>query len=101
MSLDHHFVRRVEHSTIQSRYPRTIGRNARLGSHGNGGVDDVVILHTDTGKTGWGLAAGLIPEDVVGRSVGELIDPATGKPTNADAMKLWSVDYEPGWEVKG
>lgn len=29
------------------------------------------------------------------------IDPATGKPTNADAMKLWSVDYEPGWEVKG
>ena len=78
MSLDHHFVRRVEHSTIQSRYPRTIGRNARLGSHGNGGVDDVVILHTDTGKTGWGLAAGPVPEDVVGRSVGELIDPATG-----------------------
>ncbi len=78
MTLDHHFVRRVEHSTIQSRYPRTIGRNARLGSHGNGGVDDIVILHTDTGKTGWGLAAGPTTEDVVGRSVSELIDPATG-----------------------
>ncbi|GAA1524827.1 mandelate racemase/muconate lactonizing enzyme family protein [Kribbella lupini] len=78
MTLDRHFVHRVEHSTIQSRYPRTVGRNARLGSHGNGGVDDVVILHTDTGKTGWGLAAGPVPEEVVGRSVGELIDPATG-----------------------
>jgi D-galactarolactone cycloisomerase len=78
MTLDHHFVHRVEHSTIQSRYPRTVGRNARLGSHGNGGVDDVVILHTDSGKTGWGLAAGPVPEDVVGRSVAELIDPATG-----------------------
>jgi len=29
------------------------------------------------------------------------IDPATGKPNSADGMKLWSVDYEPGWEVKG
>jgi hypothetical protein len=28
------------------------------------------------------------------------VDPATGKPTNAEAMKLWSVAYEPGWEVK-
>ncbi|GAB3839422.1 mandelate racemase/muconate lactonizing enzyme family protein [Kribbella italica] len=78
MTLDSHFISRVERSTIRSRYPRTIGRNARLGSHGDGGVDDVVILHTDTGKSGWGLAAGPVPDDVVGRSVGELIDPATG-----------------------
>ena len=28
------------------------------------------------------------------------IDRATGKPTGAEAMKLWSVAYEPGWEVK-
>lgn len=28
------------------------------------------------------------------------VDPATGKPTSADAMKLWSVAYEPGWEVR-
>lgn len=78
MTLDHHLVRRVEQSTIQSRYPRTIGRNARLGSHGDGGVDDIVILHTDTGKSGWGLRSGAVPDDVVGRSVAELIDPATG-----------------------
>jgi predicted dehydrogenase len=28
------------------------------------------------------------------------VDTATGKPSGAEAMKLWSVDYEPGWEVK-
>ncbi|MEV6285660.1 enolase C-terminal domain-like protein [Kribbella sp. NPDC051770] len=77
MSLDHHFVSSVEVSTIRSRYPRTIGRNARLGSHGDGPVDDVVVLRTDTGKTGWGLQAGPV-RDVTGKSVGELIDPASG-----------------------
>lgn len=28
------------------------------------------------------------------------VDPATGKPNEAAAQKLWSVDYEPGWEVR-
>lgn len=28
------------------------------------------------------------------------VDPTTGKPASAEAMKLWSVAYEPGWEVK-
>lgn len=27
------------------------------------------------------------------------VDPAIGKPGSPEAMKLWSVDYEPGWEV--
>lgn len=79
MSLDRHFVRSVEFSTIRTRYPRTIGRNARLGSHGDGGLADIVIVRTDTGRTGWGLAAGPVPaERVLGRSVAELIDPGAG-----------------------
>ncbi|PSJ39048.1 Gfo/Idh/MocA family protein [Allosphingosinicella deserti] len=28
------------------------------------------------------------------------LDEATGRPSSPEAMKLWSVDYEPGWEVK-
>jgi predicted dehydrogenase len=28
------------------------------------------------------------------------LDTATGRPSSPEAMKLWSVDYEPGWEVK-
>lgn len=79
MTLDRHFIRSVERSSIRTRYPRTVGRNARLGSHGNGGDADIAILHTDTGKAGWGLVAGPIDaEQVVGRSVAELIDPASG-----------------------
>lgn len=29
------------------------------------------------------------------------LDPKTGKPREAAAQKLWSVAYEPGWEVRG
>jgi len=79
MSLDRHVVRSVERSAVRTRYPRTVGRNARLGSHGDGGLDDVVILRTDTGKVGWGLTAGPVDADeVIGQSVAELIDPAAG-----------------------
>lgn len=28
------------------------------------------------------------------------VDPTTGKPSSAEAMKLWAVDYEPGWEIR-
>jgi predicted dehydrogenase len=28
------------------------------------------------------------------------VDPTSGKPSSAEAMKLWTVDYEPGWEVR-
>lgn len=27
------------------------------------------------------------------------LDPATGRPSSVEAMKLWSVDYQPGWEL--
>ena len=54
MSLDRHFVRSVELSTIRTRYPRSVGRNARLGSHGSGGVSEIVIIRTNTGKVGFG-----------------------------------------------
>ena len=26
-------------------------------------------------------------------------DPATGQPQDAEAMKLWSREYEPGWDL--
>jgi len=28
------------------------------------------------------------------------VDPATGRPASEAAMKLWSVDYQPGWEIR-
>jgi predicted dehydrogenase len=28
------------------------------------------------------------------------LDESTGRPSSPEGMKLWSVDYEPGWEIK-
>jgi D-galactarolactone cycloisomerase len=73
-------ITHLERTTIQAHYPRTIGRNARLGSHGTGPESKIVILHTDSGVSGWGMVAGAVPaaEQVVGRRVVELFDPAVG-----------------------
>jgi D-galactarolactone cycloisomerase len=73
-------ITRVDHAQVTTVYPRTVGRNAKLGSHGAGFASPIVVLHTDDGETGWGLAPGpRTPDDlVVGRAVEELIDPAVG-----------------------
>jgi len=80
MSLFDHTIESIEIIEISTRYPRTIGRNARLGSHGNGPRSDAVIVRTNTGRVGWGLVAGPAPDPqtVVGHSVGELIDVGVG-----------------------
>ncbi len=72
----------VEEVDLPTRYPRTVGRNARLGSHGGGGTSTVAILRTDTVHVGWGLVerrgVGDWAETIIGRSLSELIDPDTG-----------------------
>ena len=45
----------IEVVDLPTRYPRTVGRNARLGSHGSGGTSTVAILNTDSKHVGWGL----------------------------------------------
>jgi L-alanine-DL-glutamate epimerase-like enolase superfamily enzyme len=80
MSLANHTITSVEPITIMTQYPRIIGRNARLGSHGGGPSSEAVILRTDTGRAGWGLIAGPAgdPATVIGRTVDELIDVRVG-----------------------
>jgi D-galactarolactone cycloisomerase len=73
---------------VRSRYPRTVGKNARLGSHGDGPNSQVRVLVTESGASGWGISwtkpegsagtPGPDTSDIVGRPVGDLIDPATG-----------------------
>jgi D-galactarolactone cycloisomerase len=67
---------------LPTRYPRTVGRNARLGSHGSGGTSTVAILRTDTTHTGWGLlehrGAGDWLKVIIGRPLSELIDQDSG-----------------------
>lgn len=55
MSLHDHRLSRIVLSRIESRYPRTISSNARLGSHGSGTENHIVTIATDSGASGWGL----------------------------------------------
>lgn len=80
-------ITRVDLTSLRTRYPRTVGRNARLGSHGDGGESTVVVLSTDTGVRGWGLTERR-PDDhesIVGTSLSDLFDPATGMRDPANA----------------
>ena len=73
-------INRIDLVRLATHYPRTVGRNARLGSHGSGGESTVAVINTDTGARGWGLVEGP-PDDhgsVVGHSLSELFDPGTG-----------------------
>jgi len=80
MNVRGHRIAAVEGTRLRSRYPRTIGRNARLGAHGDGPEVLAVTVRTDTGVSGWGLYEGSEPdlEAVVGRALEEVFDPAVG-----------------------
>jgi len=69
-------VSSVEFIELAVHYPRTVGRNARLGSHGHGGSCRAAVIGTSTGQTGWGLVEGEPSgaEAMVGRALSELID---------------------------
>lgn len=74
-------IARVETSEVRTRYPRTIGRNARLGSHGSGFVTPAVQIALDDGTVGWGITEGGLPDGLgafVGRPLGELFDAEVG-----------------------
>ncbi|UFU03093.1 mandelate racemase [Ruania suaedae] len=70
----------VEIIDIEVRYPRTIGRNARLGSHGSGFGARAVRLTADAGGSGWGVVEGSARdlEQWAGHRLDELFDPAIG-----------------------
>lgn len=87
--VDDHRITRLEASAVRTRYPRTVGRNARLGSHGSGFETTAVTVHTDAGATGWGVVEGSLDgtDAVIGRPLGDVFDPATGV-TDAAALPL-------------
>ena len=57
-SLSEHRIQKIETRTLQDRYPRLVGRNARRGHHGTGGQYQIRILTTDKGARGWGMSHG-------------------------------------------
>lgn len=75
-------LERIEPFEVRSRYPRRIGRNARLLDHGTGPTETAVVLRTDSGATGWGLLTSEPSESpgqrLIGRRIGDLFDPQIG-----------------------
>jgi len=73
-------VASVRTARLRTRYPRHVGRNARIGHHGDGGETSIAIIEATDGSIGWGVYEGEPgdPAAVVGREVGALIDPAVG-----------------------
>ena len=86
--LSEYRIQKIEARTLQDRYPRLVGRNARLGHHGTGGQYQIRILTTDKGVRGWGMSHG--PDEQVqkfaGAKVSDLFDVAEG--TSEDALLL-------------
>lgn len=76
-----HRIATISVTQLASTYPRTVGRNARLGSHGNGPTANIAILTTDQGATGWGVVRQSSADefqDLVGAQVSDLFDETTG-----------------------
>lgn len=80
MALSGHRLASVEAVELVTRYPRTVGRNARLGSHGSGPRQTALIVRTDKGAVGWGLASGRIEglDSLVGKPIDGLFDLEVG-----------------------
>lgn len=79
-----HRITDIKFSTVKLKYPRQVGKNARLDIHGWGPESGIHILYTDKGASGWGLNRGsqkTLAESfnlIKGRNISELIIPESG-----------------------
>ena len=78
--LDDQVIAAVVSEQFQNRYPRLIGRNARLPHHGRGPLSTFLTIETAAGVQGWGPAGGSTDglDRFVGRRVGDLFAPEVG-----------------------
>src|SRR5262245_5853133 len=77
-TLHDHRLTSIKLFRVTSHYPRTIGRNSIIGSHGSGSEDLAVWVETNAGATGWGLLAlsGSYIERLLGTGFGEFFQGA-------------------------
>ncbi|GAB3918695.1 D-galactarolactone cycloisomerase [Microlunatus endophyticus] len=85
----HTRISSVELNDVITRYPRSIGRNAVLGTHGTGPTAPAVTISTIDGATGWGLLGGRCddPGSLIGKRVDEIFDLGVGV---LDPATLWA-----------
>lgn len=79
--LAEHFIDDIEIRDLKFNWPRPVGKNARIGVHGQYKECRVAILRTDQGAFGWGLTGRNAEQQIpsaIGKTVDQLIDPASG-----------------------
>lgn len=78
--LKEHRIVEVRKGQVRNLWSRLIGKNGKIGEHGFGYSNDIVIIKTDTGFTGWGVG----PADrtlqlfLEGSRVSDVFSPETG-----------------------
>lgn len=58
MSLADHKIVEVKAGQVRGLWPRLVGKNGKIPEHGYGYSNNIVMLKTDTGFTGWGYGMG-------------------------------------------
>ncbi len=88
--LTKHTIDRVEFGTVNFHWPRHVGRNSRIGIHGQYKKENYVKLFTDQGAIGWGIdrytesEKEVLTQSIVGKTVDQLIIPSAGLVTGVD-----------------
>ncbi len=111
--LGKHKIAAIETRKVAQPWPRLVGKNARLDVHGRGPRPEIAILKTDQGASGWGMirgdaqAARKLEAALVGKSVAEAFDPATGTRPAFKALDIPLHDLagvilgQPVWKLIG
>ncbi len=76
--LSYHRIQEIKYSTVQMKYPRLVGKNARLDLHGYGPNVEICCITTDKGAMGWASLRGSrrdaeqIAKELLGKKVSEI-----------------------------
>lgn len=90
--LSKHIIDRVEFGKVPYSWPRLVGKNGRIGVHGQHKEATFVRLFTQQGVVGWGhqrrgkLDLDTLEQSILGKAVADLIDPSTGMLEGVDQM---------------
>ena len=86
---------RIEKVVLKFKRPRVVGRNARIGIHGDTVTDPVVRIHTNSGAigVGWARLDREEAEALVGKSVGDVFQLPSGSTGVGVAidLPLWDL----------
>lgn len=86
---------RIEKVVMKFKRPRVVGRNARIGIHGDTVTDPVVRIHTNSGAigVGWARLDREEAEALVGKSVGDVFQLPSGSTEAGTAidLPLWDL----------